>query len=140
MYELVTARNIRGSHAQCVEHCGMASTYQQHSGILYALQFTYAVPDDAWCIELSEAVPAPSEWRNIPGAVKHLPGSAFLIAIVPDEDLTREPVIHIHDTGRDVPYAVMTWFMTQVADEIRRVREPLLEKAHALDSDEDPER
>jgi hypothetical protein len=30
----------------------------EHAGHRYAVQFTSALPDDAWYVELSEAVPA----------------------------------------------------------------------------------
>lgn len=39
-----------------------------HTGRHYAIQFHYALPDDAWCVELSEAVPAPAAWAEIPNA------------------------------------------------------------------------
>ena len=94
-----------------------------HAGVRYAVQFTYALPDDAWCVELSEAVPAPAAWADIPNAETHLPGDAFFTAIVPDEDLTREPTIHVHgNSERAVPYDVMCWYMEKVAQEVERCR------------------
>ncbi|WP_436842705.1 hypothetical protein [Streptomyces flaveolus] len=48
-----------------------------HGGRHYAARFPYALPDDAWCVELSEAVPAPAARREIPDAAAHLPGAPF---------------------------------------------------------------
>ena len=56
----------------------MPSEQLEHAGTRYAVQFTYALPDDAWYVELSEAVPAPAAWADIPHAAEaHLPGPAF---------------------------------------------------------------
>lgn len=94
-----------------------------HAGRHYAVQFHYAVSDHAWCVELSEAVPAPAAWAGIPDAVTHLPGAAFLVAVVPDEDPDPEPTVHLrgHDE-RAVPYEVMRWFMEQVAGQVEHCR------------------
>ncbi|WP_328708408.1 hypothetical protein [Microbispora hainanensis] len=74
-------------------------------------------------MELSEAVPAPAAGADIPNAETHLPGSAFITAMVPDEDPTREPTIHVHGNGEHaVPYEVMRWYMEKVAQEIERCR------------------
>jgi len=59
------------------------------------------LPDDSWAVELSEAVPAPAEWAETPNAATHLPGSAFLVAL---------------------PYAIMQWFVEQVAEQVERCR------------------
>lgn len=48
-------------------------------------------PHDAWRVELSEAVLAPAAWVEIPSAEKHLPGAAFPVAVLPDEDPNLEP-------------------------------------------------
>lgn len=101
----------------------MPSEQLLHAGRRYAVQFTYAVPDDAWYVELSEAIPAPEAWADIPGAETHLPGRAFLLAIVPDENPAREPTITVPSTPeRIIPYEVMRWFMQHVADEVTRSR------------------
>jgi tRNA (Thr-GGU) A37 N-methylase len=41
---------------------------REHAGHHYAIQCHYALPDDAWRVELSEAVLAPASWAEIPGA------------------------------------------------------------------------
>jgi hypothetical protein len=88
-----------------------AEDLRAFDGVRYAIQATYAVPDDAWYLELSEAGPA------------GLPGSAFLTAIVPDEDPSREPMIAFPPTAeREVPYRVMRWFMEKVTEEVERSR------------------
>lgn len=61
----------------------MPSEQLEHAGTRYTVLFTYAVPDDAWYVELSEAVPAPAAWADIPNTETHLPGPAFLTAVVP---------------------------------------------------------
>ncbi|GGW16592.1 hypothetical protein GCM10018980_20050 [Streptomyces capoamus] len=38
----------------------MPAELREHAGRHYAIQFHYALPDDAWAVELSEAVPAPT--------------------------------------------------------------------------------
>lgn len=102
---------------------------REHAGRRYAVQFTYALPDDAWCVELSEAVPAPASWADIPGAETHLPGPAFMVAVVPDEDPEREPTVHIHSSDEHVvPFEVMHWFMEKVAEEVERCRAALAEE------------
>lgn len=94
---------------------------REHAGRHYAVQFHYALPDDAWAVELSEAVPAPAEWAEIPNAETHLPGPAFLVAFVPDEDPNLEPTVHIHSHDEHViPYEIMRWFMEQVAEQVER--------------------
>jgi hypothetical protein len=57
-----------------------------HAGRHYAVQFHYALQEDAWCVELSKAVPAPATWADVPHVGSHLPGSAFMVAVIPDED------------------------------------------------------
>lgn len=97
-----------------------------HDGRHYAVQYHYALPDDAWCVELSEAVPAPTSWADIPGASTHLPGAPFLVAVIPDEDPSREPTVHVHDRDETViPFVIMRWFMDLVADEVERCRSEL---------------
>ena len=105
---------------------GMPVDQWERAGTRYALQYTYAVPDDAWYVELSEAVPAPTSWADIPNAATYLPGSAFLTAVVPDEDAAREPTICLHPASeRTVPYEVMRWFMEKVTEEVERCRAAL---------------
>ncbi|MFF5403594.1 hypothetical protein ACFY8K_05055 [Streptomyces misionensis] len=101
----------------------MPTELREHAGRQYAVRFHYALPDDAWAVELSEAVPAPAARDDIPDAVRHLPGDAFMVAFVPDEDPDLEPTVHIH--GHDehvVPYEIMRWFMELVADQVERCR------------------
>ncbi|WP_431880275.1 hypothetical protein [Micromonospora marina] len=106
----------------------MPSEFLDHGGTRYAVQFTYAVPDDAWYVELSEAVPAPASRADIPDVLTHLPGPALLLAVVPDEDPTREPTICVSTVGhRDIPFEVMRWYMEKVAEEVDRCRTALVE-------------
>ncbi|QLJ02338.1 hypothetical protein HZZ00_15760 [Streptomyces sp. NEAU-sy36] len=101
----------------------MPAELREHAGRHYAVQFHYALPDDAWAVELSEAVPAPSAWAEHPGAERWLPGAAFIVAFVPDEDPHLEPTVHIHSHDEHVvPYEIMRWFMDQVADQVERCR------------------
>ncbi|WP_326756831.1 hypothetical protein OH738_39960 [Streptomyces hirsutus] len=99
------------------------SELRVHAGRRYALQFHYTLPDDAWCVELSEAVPASASWAEIPHAETHLPGTALLVAVIPDEDPDLEPTVHIHSHDEHaIPYEIMRWFMEQVADQVERCR------------------
>ncbi|MFI1531459.1 hypothetical protein [Streptomyces griseus] len=99
------------------------SELRVHADRHYALQFHYALPDDAWCVELSKAVPAPTSWAKIPNAETRLPGTAFLVAVIPDEDPGLEPTVHIHSHDEHVvPYEIMRWFMEQVAGQVERCR------------------
>ncbi|MGW7276455.1 hypothetical protein ACWGH5_38895 [Streptomyces sp. NPDC054864] len=94
-----------------------------HAGRHYAIQFHYALPDDAWCVELSEAVPEPAAWAEIPSAETHSPGVAFLVAVIPDEDPDLEPTVHIHSHDEHViPHEIMRWFMEHVAEQVERCR------------------
>lgn len=94
-----------------------------HAGRHYAVQFHYALQDDAWCVELSEALPAPVAWAEVPHAESHLPGPAFMVAVIPDEDPNLEPAVHIrsHDE-RVIPYEITRWFMEHVAERVERCR------------------
>ncbi|MFF8866237.1 hypothetical protein ACF08B_29765 [Streptomyces sp. NPDC015139] len=101
----------------------MPAELREHAGRHYAIQFHYALPDDAWAVELSEAVAAPAAWAENPSAERHLPGAAFLVAFVPDEDPDLEPTVHIHSHDEHViPYEIMRWFMEQVAGQVERCR------------------
>ncbi|MFI5681285.1 hypothetical protein [Streptomyces cellulosae] len=101
----------------------MPAELREHAGRHYAIQFHYALPDDAWAVELSEAVPAPAAWAENPNAERHLPGAAFLVAFVPDEDPNLEPTVHIHSHDEHViPCEIMRWFMEQVAEQVERCR------------------
>jgi hypothetical protein len=95
----------------------------ESGGVLYAVQSTYALPDSAWCFELSEAAPAPASWADIPGAVSHLPGPAFFVAVVPDEDPSTIPTVHVRGGEHAVPYEVIAWFLGKVAVEVERARQ-----------------
>ncbi|GAB2629625.1 hypothetical protein GCM10027168_71620 [Streptomyces capparidis] len=116
---------------------------REHAGIHYAIQYHYALPDDSWCLELSEAVPAPA--GGAPGTSSHLPGRAFLAAFVPDEDPAPEPTVHIHSHDEHVvPYEIMRWFMTRVTAEVDRNRAALAavaagEEPRVRDADEEGE-
>ncbi len=121
----------RAGHAQCGSEAAARELWQPagmaelrvHDGRRYAVQFHYAVPDDAWCVELSEAVPAPAAWAEIPNAETHLPGPAFLVAVIPDEAPDQEPTVRIHSRDEQViPYAVMCWFMERVAEQVEGCR------------------
>ncbi|MFJ1755174.1 hypothetical protein [Kitasatospora sp. NPDC088134] len=107
---------------------------REHAGRHYAVQFHYALPDDAWCVELSEAVPAPAAGSEIPNAVTHLPGAAFVVAVIPDEDPDLEPSVHIHSHDEHViPYEIVRWFMEQVAEQVERCRAALAQEGCAAD-------
>ncbi|MER5601910.1 hypothetical protein [Streptomyces sp. NPDC002265] len=90
----------------------------------YAITAMYSVPDDAWYLELDLV----REQR------------AVVTAVIPDEDPAREPTVCFDPRGRhlDIPYEIMSWFMDQVADEIRtsrawmRLRPELVEVIHRL--------
>jgi hypothetical protein len=93
---------------------------REHAGRHYAVLFHYALPDDAWAVELSEARPASG---NSDAAVTHFPGPAFLVALVPDEDPNLVPTVRVNSRDeRVVPYEIMRWFMEQVADQVERCR------------------
>ncbi|MFF4765095.1 hypothetical protein [Streptomyces sp. NEAU-H3] len=97
--------------------------YRVHAGRHYAIQFHYALPDDAWCVELSEAVASPGSWAEIPSAESHLPGAAFMVAVIPDENPDREPTMHVHSHDEHViPYEIVRWFMEHVAEQVDRCR------------------
>ncbi|MFF2777485.1 hypothetical protein ACFVU3_21550 [Streptomyces sp. NPDC058052] len=96
---------------------------KEHAGRHYAVLFHYALPDDAWAVELSEAQPVPAGGDQPPGAVTHLPGPAFLVTLVPDEDPDEEPTVRVYSPAdRVVPYEIMLWYLEQVADQVRRCR------------------
>ncbi|WP_435190538.1 hypothetical protein [Streptomyces sp. bgisy126] len=97
---------------------------REHAGRHYAVLFHYALPDDAWAVELSEAVPTAAEGaENTDTTVTYSPGSAFLVALVPDENPNLQPTVRIWSPDeRVVPYEVMRWFMEQVADQVERCR------------------
>ncbi|MFD7895560.1 hypothetical protein [Streptomyces sp. NPDC059743] len=98
----------------------------EHAGRHYAVQFHYALPDDAWAVELSEAVPVPVEDGAGPGHLTHMAGRAFIVAFVPDEDPALEPTVHIHSHDEHVvPYDVMRWFMEHVTEQVERCRAAL---------------
>lgn len=94
---------------------------KEHAGRHYAVLFHYALSDDAWSVELSAASDEGAE--NPDTAVTHLPGAAFLVTHVPDEDTNLQPTLRIWSpTERVVPYEVMRWYMEQVADQVERCR------------------
>ncbi|GAA1108705.1 hypothetical protein [Nocardiopsis composta] len=90
---------------------------KEHAGRRYAVVFHYALHDGAWCVELSEAAPAPEPPAGVREARTHLPGVPFLVAVVPDGEPgagPSEPVVHLCGGGRAVPYPVLRWFMEKV--------------------------
>ena len=99
------------------------SELREHGGRRFAVQFHYSLPTDAWCVELSEAVPAPESWADRPDSPAYLSGPSFITAEVPDEDPKADPTIHVRSPeGYAVPYEVMLWFMEKVAEEVERCR------------------
>ncbi|MGW0914829.1 hypothetical protein ACWD1Z_24200 [Streptomyces sp. NPDC002784] len=101
----------------------MPAELRKHAGRHYAVQFHYALPDDAWAVELSEARPTPASLSEAPGAETYMPGVAFAVVFVPDEDPDREPTVHIHSHDEHVvPYEIMRWFMELAADQVERCR------------------
>jgi hypothetical protein len=115
----------------------MPSELMEQAGVVYAVEHLYSVPDDAWRVELSEAVPAPASWRSIAHAKTHLAGPAFITAIVPDEDPSRPPSVHFAaGAEREVPYAVVSWFMESVGAEVERARLALSEAGRAGEASE----
>lgn len=96
---------------------------REHADRWYAVQFHYALADDAWAVELSEAVPAPADWADIPGAASHVPGLAFLVTYVPDEDPDAEPAVHVHSQDEHViPFEIIQWFMQLSGDRVEQCR------------------
>ncbi|GAA4835595.1 hypothetical protein [Kitasatospora terrestris] len=95
-----------------------------HPGGEYAITVLYALPDDAWCLEL-----------DLVGRQRTL-----AIAIVPDEDPAREPTLCFDSAGPhvDIPWDVMRWFTEHVEEEIRtsrawmRLRPDLVRAVHEL--------
>ncbi|MBC2878879.1 MULTISPECIES: hypothetical protein [Streptomyces] len=99
------------------------SQLRVHAGRHYAIQYHYALPDDAWCVELSEAVPAPAAWADCPDAQTHLPGNACLVGVIPDEDPDLEPTVRVFSPeGHVIPYEIMCWFMEHVAGQVEACR------------------
>jgi hypothetical protein len=93
--------------------------FREHNGVHYVVQSGYLVREDAWMLELSEAQPAPEHWTS----TAHLPGKAFLTALVPDEDPGEEPSLHLFSPeDRLIPYEVMRWFFEFVDAEVSRCR------------------
>ncbi|MEV6831037.1 hypothetical protein [Amycolatopsis sp. NPDC051102] len=85
----------------------MAYEEREHAGRHYGVQFMYAVPEDAWFVELSD--------------IKS--GALIMTGVVPDEDLSVEPTVRVHaPEEHSVPHAIMVWFMEKVAEEIARSR------------------
>ncbi|GLY36955.1 hypothetical protein Amsp01_029790 [Amycolatopsis sp. NBRC 101858] len=85
----------------------MAYEEREHAGHHYGVQFMYALPEDAWFVELTDVAS----------------DRMIMMAVVPDEDLTIEPTVRVHAPEvYSVPYEVMVWFMAKVAEEIARSR------------------
>ncbi|MHA4773157.1 hypothetical protein L1085_001500 [Streptomyces sp. MSC1_001] len=97
---------------------------REHAGRHYAVLFHYALPDDAWSVELSEARPTSTGEADDPDTVgTHLPGAPVLTVLVPDEDPELEPTVRIFSPeGHVVPYEILRWFMEQAADQVERCR------------------
>lgn len=107
---------------------------REHAGRHFAVEFLYALSADSWAVELSEAVPAPDTWADVPDSPEYLPGPAFLVGLVPDEDPSLEPTVHVrsHD-GHVVPFDVMVWFMQKLADEVDRARAAFREAQESVE-------
>lgn len=96
---------------------------KEHDGQVFAVQYCYSVPDSAWHIDLSEVEPVPEPWATA-SSVASLPGPSFILAVVPDEDPSAQPVIHLYSgVDRAIPYEVMQWFMEKVAEEVESHRQ-----------------
>ncbi|RST16365.1 hypothetical protein E2C00_01150 [Streptomyces sp. WAC05374] len=109
---------------------------REHAGRHYAILFHYALPDDAWSVELSVAVPTAARVaENSDAAVTHLPGVAVLRALVPDEDPKLEPTVRVYSPDEQVvPYEILRWFMEEVADQVERCRAAFeMEKGEAVE-------
>jgi hypothetical protein len=104
----------------------MPAELREHAGRHYAIQVHYALPDDSWAVELSEAVPAPAVWAEMPDAATHLPGAAILVALVPDEDPDLEPTVHVHG-DHVIPYEIVCWYLEHAADEVQRCHAAMAE-------------
>lgn len=101
----------------------------EHAGRHYAALFHYALPDDSWRLELSEAVPVPDR-ADIPGAEKYRHGTALIAALVPDEDPSLEPTVHLCSLNDCfIPYEVMRWFMQYVDAEVQSCRAAMQDSA-----------
>lgn len=99
--------NSLGSGQSAWHRPGMSYEEREHARRYYAVEFMYALPEDAWFVELTD--------------VKS--GEMIMTGVVPDEDLTVEPSVRVHASETiSVPYEVMAWFMAKVADEIARSR------------------
>jgi hypothetical protein len=98
---------------------------RQHAGRFYAVLFHYAVHDDAWRLELSEAVPVQEASANCSES-KYTHGQAIVSALVPDEDPSAEPTIEVFSPrGHVLPYEIMCWFMEFVREEVGGCRAAL---------------
>jgi hypothetical protein len=85
---------------------------------------TQSEPDNVWCLELSEAVPAPASWASLPEPVTHTPGRNLVIAVIPCEDPTTEPTVDFLRSAEDVsiPFEIMRWFLDLVAQDMQHSR------------------
>lgn len=124
---------IRATPAQRLWQPADMPDLREHAGRHYAVQFHYSLPDAAWCVELSEVVPASAAWTEVPNGATRLPGAALLVAVTPDGESDLEPTVHIHSHDEHViPYEIVRWFMEQVADKVERCRaEPAQEGREA---------
>jgi hypothetical protein len=79
---------------------------------------------NVWCLELSEAVPAPASWASLPEPVTHTPGRNLVIAVIPCEDPTTEPTVDFLRSAEDVsiPFEIMRWFLDLVAQDMQHSR------------------
>lgn len=95
---------------------------REHAGRYWAV--TRSEPDNVWCLELSEAVPAPASWASRPNAVTHVPGRNLVVAVIPCEDPTAEPTVDFMRSAEEVsiPYEIMRWFMELVAQDVQYCR------------------
>lgn len=95
---------------------------REHNGQVFAVQYCYSVPDSAWHIDLSEVESVPEPWATL-SSVTALPGPSFMLAVVPDEDPSAQPAIHLYGgVDHAIPYEVMQWFMEKVTEEVEKSR------------------
>ena len=103
----------------------MPTDLLEHAGVTYAVLTFYALPDDAWYVELSESVPAPPAWAAAPQAAARVPGRTLLLAVVPDEDPAREPSVELVGEEHTIPYEVLRWYLSFVDREVESARKAL---------------
>ncbi|MBF9073906.1 hypothetical protein [Streptacidiphilus fuscans] len=96
---------------------------RKHAGRHYAVRFRYALPDNAWAVELSEAVPAPDAWAHMLVVAADVDGRLQVRVLIGDEGHQEvrpgQVGLRVGDVG---PYQIMRWFMEQVTGQVERCR------------------